>query len=585
MTSFAVNWLNIQCQAISNLNAATLLLVDNENSLQMAAHWPEQDFLSPRLITVAKEAFAKRQVIINTAENDESGSLERMDYVAKPIFFNHKVFAVIAVRTTPKTNQERNKLLEALKLGSQWLALPENHQQGDEAFYATIVKLTAGCFEQKKYRHCLTTLIAALCDHFDCERVTLGEHNNHQTNVVALSNAGQFDDKTRLIRMIADAMDEAIDQDKIIVFPNVDENETVIEFAHRELHRTFGAACICTLPLVCDGKIFGALTLEFRKPGIDSKAVRLLEMTLALVTPFLKIKKSDERWLGQKVWDSAVQFPETIFNFERLGLKLAIFFLLLFLIFAAMTDGDFRVSADAVLEGKIQRTIAAPMDGFIESADVRAGDVVEKNQLMAMLEDADLQLEKISLSSQQKKLKREYREALADHDLVKIRVIDAQLDQIKAKSLLVSEMQRRTKIKAPFAGIVIVGDLSQSLGSPVNRGDGLFKIAPLEGYRMILKVNEKDISHVYRGQHGVLMLSSFPGEKLDLTVEKITAIASPEEGGNIFRVEASVTQVPEKLRPGMEGMAKIDAGKQKLLWIWTRDFVAWLKLWLWSWVP
>ena len=31
---------------------------------------------------------------------------------------------------------------------------------------------------------------------------------------------------------------------------------------------------------------------------------------------------------------------------------------------------------------------------------------------------------------------------------------------------------------------------SQLLGSPVERGDTLFKIAPLSGYRIILKVDE-----------------------------------------------------------------------------------------------
>jgi RND family efflux transporter MFP subunit len=306
---------------------------------------------------------------------------------------------------------------------------------------------------------------------------------------------------------------------------------------------------------------------------------------MALATPFLKLKKKDERWLGGKIWDSITHVPSGVFNLNHLGLKFSSILLAVFLVYAGLVDGDFRIHADAILEGKIQRTIAAPIDGFIESADVRAGDTVEKNQIMATMDDADLELELIKLSSQQQRLQREYREAMAGRDLVKVRILNAQINQIKAQKKLVNEQLKRTRIKAPFKGIVIEGDLSQSLGSPVERGDSLFKIAPLEGYRIILKVDEKEISYVHTGQQGYLVLSSLPNNKFALTVEKITAIANTEDGSNIFRVEATLPKAPELLRPGMEGIGKIEVGQKKLLWIWTHDLIAWIKLWLWSWLP
>ncbi len=583
MTSFAGDWLNIQCQAISNLRCALLLLVTNENEPQLAAQWPEQDNQPFELIAIAKQAISKRQTIINTVETGSSGSQLEMDYLAYPIFIKQKIVAVIAVKTSTKTAEEREKLCEALQLGAHWLALPENYQSDDDEFYATIVKLTATCFEQPYYQQCLIALVTELNSYFSCERIAFGEYANKHIKVKALSNSAQFDDKTQLIQLISDAMCEAVDQDKIIAYPN--EQETTIDFAHRELLRAFGSGSVCTFPLACEGEIIGALTLDFTEKSIDSKTRRLLEMTLALISPFLKLKKSEERWLGKKIWDSIAQIPAKTLNYKHLGLKFAGLSFALLVIFSAVIDGDFRIAADAILEGKIQRTIAAPMDGFIESADVRAGDTVVKGQLMATMEDADLKLEKIRLSSLQQKLKREYREALADHDLVKIRIIAAQIEQNQAQAQLVAEKLNRTHIKAPFNGIVIEGDLSQSMGSPVERGDIFFKIAPLEGYRIILKVNEKDISHINPGQQGILILSSFPGESLDLKVEKITAIASADDGENIFRVEASVTDPPEKLRPGMEGIGKIDAGSKKLLWIWTHDLVDWVRLWLWTWLP
>jgi len=41
----------------------------------------------------------------------------------------------------------------------------------------------------------------------------------------------------------------------------------------------------------------------------------------------------------------------------------------------------------------------------------------------------------------------------------------------------------------------------------------------------------------------------------------------------------------DKLRPGMEGVGKIQVERRKLGWIWTHKIVHWLRMWVWSWWP
>ena len=587
MTDFAQNWLNIQCQTIPELFCALLLIADKDNkSLHPAAQWPEQNKQAFELVAIAKKAYTQQQTATNSPQVNQPETTDQADYLALPIFADAQLIGVIAIKTKAQSQTLQEKNLDTLRLGTHWLAMPNLKQESDNEFYTTVTKLTATCLEQDTYKQSLITLITELTTHFDCERVAIGEYNGRQSKVVALSNSAQFDAKSNLTRLIEDAMDEAIDQDQIITTPHHDDQQVAADIAHRELARSFGSGAICTLPLVYDGQVFGAITMEYRDESpISPESIRLCEQTMALATPFLKLKKKDERLLGKKIWDSLIHTPKKIFNLKHLGSKLFALLLAALVLFAGLVDSDFRIHADAILEGKIQRTIAAPMAGFIESAIVRAGDTVEKDQTMAVLDDADLKLEQIKLSSQQQRLHREYREAMANRNLVQVRILNAQIAQIKAQSSLINEQLKRTQIKAPFKGIVIEGDLSQTLGSPVERGDYLFKIAPLEGYRIILKVDEKLISYVRLGQQGHLALSSLPNEKFVLTVEKITAIANSEDGGNIFRVEASLPEAPELLRPGMEGIGKIDVGQEKLLWIWTHELVAWIKLWLWSWLP
>jgi hypothetical protein len=101
----------------------------------------------------------------------------------------------------------------------------------------------------------------------------------------------------------------------------------------------------------------------------------------------------------------------------------------------------------------------------------------------------------------------------------------------------------------------------------------------------VLKVDERDIAHVALGQHGELALTGISGPTLPFTVKTITSVSTPQEGRNFFRVEAQLANASARLRPGMEGVGKIVAGERGLLWIWTRTFMDWLRLSLWTWLP
>ena len=138
--------------------------------------------------------------------------------------------------------------------------------------------------------------------------------------------------------------------------------------------------------------------------------------------------------------------------------------------------------------------------------------------------------------------------------------------------------------------MVVSGDLSQQIGSPVETGKLLFEVAPLQGFRVMMQVDDRDISFVQLGQAGELLLSGVPDRPLPVSIKRITPVATQHEGRNVFAVEASIdgkgggnAAVP--LRPGMEGVSKVTVGQRSLLWIWTRGFVDWLRLALWSWLP
>ncbi len=233
----------------------------------------------------------------------------------------------------------------------------------------------------------------------------------------------------------------------------------------------------------------------------------------------------------------------------------------------------------------MQRAAVAPFDGFIAANPRRAGDLVKEGDVLAQLDDRDLKLEVQNWASERAKLSRQRQKALAESNRVEAALLQAQMQQAGAKLALAEQKLARTAITAQLDGVVLTGDLSQKLGSPVSQGEVLFEIAPLDDYRLVLQVDEKDIAYLDAGQSGSLVLSGLAGEPMEIEVTRVTSVAQLDEGENIFRVEAAVTPGAVTPLPGMQGVGKVTVGRRSFLFVWSRGLMTWLRLTLWTWLP
>ena len=582
---FSEKWLETVCSLLPDVHSAVFMVPDQANNqLHLLACWPvgldkHKDFLA-----TVKYALKKRGEICFSRALIIDG--QALDYFAKPVYIRAKLAGVLAIKMKHVPASKHLPVFHSLRRAVKWLGLAsfDKPEPGNDEFYSHVVGVLASCFEQGSYQQGLMRMVAELTSHFNCERVAFAELQGHHCKVIALSNSAEFDQRSNLVRKISDAMDEAVEQDSAILFPNPESK--VIQRAHQELARKFGSGSIATIPLITERKVFGAITLLCSEElPLEAKTLELCQQTLSLLTPFLALKRDQERGIFPKLWDSMQEGLGALFGLRHLRTKLIATIVAACLVLSSLVEANFRVTADAVLEGEVQRVVAAPISGYLLSSSVRAGDTIRQGEVMASLNDAELKLELTKLKGRVQKLRREYREAQSTRDLVKVRVIKEQINQANAEIELVDQQLASINLTAPFDGVVIEGDLSQMLGSPVERGDALFKIAPLEGYRIILKVDEREISYVEEGQAGSLTLSSLSKWDLPLKVERITSAAKAEDGANIFRVEASLPSAPAALRPGMEGIGKINAGRERLVWIWTHEIVDWFRLWVWSWWP
>ena len=433
-----------------------------------------------------------------------------------------------------------------------------------------------------------TALASEMALNLGLERVAIGISERSQAQVKAISHSTDTKAKHEINRKIAAAMDEAILQSAVIVHPEITGNQPRLIMAHTALVRGSNNQA-CTIPLTNNGKIFGAVTIERSASTLFKQdEIQTFEHIAALLGPILYLKWANNRsWFARIKADSSVWFTRH-FSKSDVAFKIGLYAAALGLLSLLFVPIIYNISAPARLEGSVQRALVAPENGFLQHAYVRPGDYVKANQVLAELADEELQLDIRRWQSELAQYENTYSAALAQSNRVDMVVNESKAQEAKTQLALAQQKLDRSHIVAPFDGIIIKGDLKQLLGAPVQRGDTLLTIAPTDSYRLIIEVDERDIADVKLNQAGKIALVSLPGKTLPFRVLSITPAATTKDERNFFEVEGQLQLSASAngaiaLRPGLEGVAKIEAGKHAIIWTLTHRVVDWAKITLWKW--
>ncbi len=87
------------------------------------------------------------------------------------------------------------------------------------------------------------------------------------------------------------------------------------------------------------------------------------------------------------------------------------------------------------------------------------------------------------------------------------------------------------------------------------------------------------------GQSGSLTLTSLPRERWRFVIEQVSPVFEEVDGQVRYRTEARLEGGTRVLRPGMEGIGKIEIGHRSFGWILLHGMLDWVRLQLWLWLP
>lgn len=460
-------------------------------------------------------------------------------------------------------------------------------------------RLIASINNARTFKGACLQLVNDLCRQLAVDRVALGwvsggsnQHGRLFTRVITVSDTENVDRRMAMIQKIEHAMDECLDQDQPVLYPppkgdgpggDVLLSQAIVH-AHRELAASDAKLKVATLPLRVDDNVIGVLLVESSSDGpIDLATIELLQASLDLVSPVMQIRRSDDRWLALRAWDSGVKGAAWLVGPKHTLWKLAGALVVAASLVVTFVEITYRVGAPMVIQAREPRTVSVPFSGKIKALGegVEAGRRVEKGQTLVQMDTTELVLSKLESRAAIVQAEKEAEEARKKNNTGEAQQAEAKARQAQAKLDLKEYQIGTARIEAPISGTIIAGELKDRVGASIELGQALFQLADLSDMIVEIKADDRDIALIREGMTGEIATKAAPEQTFPFTVERIVPLSQAEEGKNAFLVRARLDATAPWFRPGMEGIAKFNTEKHSLAWIGSRRIVDQLRLWLW----
>lgn len=443
------------------------------------------------------------------------------------------------------------------------------------------LSIIADFLDQSRLQPSLNALVGESQNRIRSDRVVVALLVSGKLTVKAISQQAIVDPSSSESILLTNAMQEAIDQDKVLIF-RCPSSTTEIQRKHETLAAGNKSLQVCSVPMFYQQELIGALLFQLDSPqSWSSLTITMMRQIADLAAPLIYLRQQAEQNMLQRLRSTSKRALEAGGSTRHLLRKLLLTCLTVLVVLSSFIPYPQRVIAHAEVAPKEVHVISAPRRGQIELVNVQPGDTVTTGTVLLKLDSRELELERAELQNEVSAKRTELRSAMASHEKKTIAVARAKLEQSLSKLALAEQHLAQSELKAPVDGIVVLGEYEGKTGAPIDKGVSMFEVAPPDDFKLYLMVNQRFIHHIQSGQSAALVLKSDPARQHKVFIENISPVAVSYQGENVFRLAATFTDTPEDLKPGQTGAAKITVAKSTVLRELTRDFVSWIRITLW----
>ena len=416
---------------------------------------------------------------------------------------------------------------------------------------AATLELTGEIAAAGNPRAAHVSVVNTVREHLGCRAVALGVVRRGRVRVAAVSGSAGVDGGAATTRRIATAMNESRLRGGRAVSPSESGTRGDSLLAHDRLRQETAAARVISQPLVTTGgdTVGVWLVIEDAEGSADEPRPLLTSAAAPVADALASARRSRRGTAGARPWRgwmiAAIVCAAAV---AAMGMPV-----------------DYVVTCPCRTEAVSRRYVVAPFDGVLRATHLRPGDAVRRGEVLARIDGRDLQWELASLAAEEAEASKTIDTSLVAGDAAAAQLATLERDRIAARRAVIERRLSQLELVSPVDGVILEGDLTRVENAPVERGQSLYEVAPLETLLVEVAIPAEDFTRFAAGSGVSVRLEGGDGP-VDGRIERVHPQSEVREGRNVFVAEVAVRNPDGRLRPGMSGFARVRGEDVTLGW-------------------
>lgn len=539
------------------LNTQTPQLEIAATSLESCPHTLQQ-----WACTTAIQALTQGRAV---AENSTSNPAQPVSMVGVPMQPPAANYAIAALFLGSETKQFLPFMQIVADRIGQWNATESlNHQRQTSldlaALHETSLSVADSKSTQQSCRKLANHLKAHLIEMTDQTELSIFIGKTTQDKfptLVGVSDSDSLPENSQLVEAVESAMAECISRNAETSWPPEGENFSLL--CHKRLSDLVNNQHISSYQLPDNtGGPQAVLTVQSTGP-LTQRAKTFLSTAQTHLGVAISLADRNEKNRLQKFYD------QVVLNFKQKKTK-TICKALAGILLLGMIPLPYQIKATSEVQPAEKMFLHAPFTVPLKESLVEPGDLVLKGAPLARLDDRELTMELAEVQADLHRSEKKQDGFVATHEPGEARLARHESEVLEARLEILERRAEQLIVSSPIDGIVIAGDWKNAAGMPLETGQSLFEIAPLEKLSIDIYIPEDDVRYAQPGQSVRIKFDSYPFEAFHGELARIHPAAEIQNSNNVFVATVLMDNPAGKLRPGMKGNAKCSSVWRPVWW-------------------
>ena len=202
----------------------------------------------------------------------------------------------------------------------------------------------------------------------------------------------------------------------------------------------------------------------------------------------------------------------------------------------------------------------------MEETRVEPGDLVAAGDLLARMDGREILWDLSAAEAERSQAVKQRDVDLAEREVTKVLISQFETERLDAKIDVLQFRRENLDVRSAIDGVVLSGSLEKSQSAPVDVGQVLYEIGPLDDLKVEIEVPDIDVAQVQEGQCVKVWIDGLEGVPIEAIIDRIAPRSEVRNDRNVFIAKVALANPDLRFRPGMRGSARISGPLRPLAW-------------------